>query len=147
MCFQLFLVNTLRPRHNGHRFADDTLKRTFFNENVRFPIEISLKFVPKGPINNIPALVQIMAWRQPGDKPLSALMMVSLLVHICVTRPQWVNFILLPLHIAIYMYIINSPFPNTRYLVNQIGWVIWFQFARPICYGNIIPRLVSALLD
>ena len=42
-------------------------------------------------INNIPALVQIMVWRQPGDKPLSEPMMVSLLRHICVTRPQWVN--------------------------------------------------------
>ena len=42
------------------------------------------------PINNIPALVQIMAWRRPGDKPLSEPMMVSLLTHICVTRPQWV---------------------------------------------------------
>ena len=27
--------------------------------------------MPKGPINNIPALVQIMAWPRPGDKPLS----------------------------------------------------------------------------
>ena len=32
-----------------------------------FSIKISLKFVPNGPINNIPALVQIMAWRQTGD--------------------------------------------------------------------------------
>ena len=32
-----------------------------------------------------------MAWRQPGDKPLSEPMMVNLLTHICVTRPQWVN--------------------------------------------------------
>ena len=32
---------------------------------------ISLKFVPKGPINNIPALVQIMALRRSGDMPLS----------------------------------------------------------------------------
>ena len=52
---------------------------------------MSMKFVPKGPINNIPALVQIMAWRRPGDKPLSEPMMVSLATHICVTRPQWVN--------------------------------------------------------
>ena len=44
-----------------------------------------LKFVPRGPINNIPALVQIMAWRQPGDKPLSEPMLVSLLTHICIT--------------------------------------------------------------
>ena len=63
----------------------------FLNENVRISIKISLKFVPKGPINNIPALVQIMAWRRSGDKPLSEPMMVSLLTHICVTRPQWVN--------------------------------------------------------
>ena len=56
-----------------------------------FPIKISLKFVPKGSINNIPALVQIMAWRWPGDKPLSEAMMVRLLMHICVIQPQWVN--------------------------------------------------------
>ena len=61
------------------------------NENVRTLSKISLKFVPKGPINNNPALVKIMAWRRPGDKPLSDPMMVSLLTHICVTRPQWVN--------------------------------------------------------
>ena len=36
-------------------------------------------------------LGQIMAWRRPGDKPLSEPMMVSLLTHICVTWPQWVN--------------------------------------------------------
>ena len=83
--------NTLRPRQNGHRFADDTFKRIFLNENVRISIKISLNFVPKGPINNNPALVQIMAWRRSGDKPLSEPMMVSLLTHICVTRPQWVN--------------------------------------------------------
>ena len=41
-------------------------------------IKNSLKFVPKGPINNIPALVQIMAWRRPGDKPLSEPMSLSL---------------------------------------------------------------------
>ena len=50
-------VNTLRPRKNGRRFADDTFIRIFLNENVRISIKISLKFVPKGPINNIPALV------------------------------------------------------------------------------------------
>ena len=63
--------NTLRPRQNGRHFADDTFNRIFVNENVRIAIKFLLKFVPKGPINNIPALVQIMAWRRPGDKPLS----------------------------------------------------------------------------
>ena len=83
--------NTLRPRWNEQHFADDIFKRIFFNANVWFSIKISLKFVPKDPINNIPALVQIMAWRRPGDKPLSEPMIVSLPTHICVTRPQWVK--------------------------------------------------------
>ena len=82
---------TLRPRHYGLRFADDTLKCILLNENVRIPIETLLKFVPKGPINNIPTLVQVMAWHRSGDKPLSEPMMVSLLTHICITRPQWVK--------------------------------------------------------
>ena len=45
----------------------------------------------KGPTNNIPASVQIMAWRRPGDKPLCEPMIVRLPTHIYVTRPQWVN--------------------------------------------------------
>ena len=84
-------INTLRPRQNGYHFPDDIFNCIFLNENVRILIKISLKFVPKDPINNIPTLVQVMAWRRPGDKPLSEPMMVSLLTHICVTRPQWVN--------------------------------------------------------
>ena len=66
---------------------------TFSNENVWISIKVSLKFVPKGTINNIPALVQIRAWRRSGDKPLSEPMLVSLPTHICVTRPQWVNWV------------------------------------------------------
>ena len=82
---------TLRPRQNRRHFTDDIFKCIFLNENVWFPVEISLKFVAKGPINNITALAQIMAWRREGDKPLSEPMMFSLLMHICVIRPQWVN--------------------------------------------------------
>ena len=85
-------VNTLRPRQNGRRFPDDIFKCIFLNENARISINISLKFVRKSPINNIPALVLIMAWRRPGDKPLSEPMLVISLTHICVTRPQWVKF-------------------------------------------------------
>ena len=85
------LINAWRPRQNGRHFPDDIFKCIFLNENIWILIDMSLKFFPKGPINNIPALVQIMAWRRPGDKPLSEPMMVSLLTHICVTRPQWVN--------------------------------------------------------
>ena len=66
-------VHQVNPNQNGHPFADATFKRTFFS------------------INNIPALVQTMAWRRPGDKPLSEPVMVTSLTHVYVTRPQWVN--------------------------------------------------------
>ena len=84
-------VNTLRPRQNGRHFTDAIFKCIFLNENVWISIKISPKFVPKGLINNISSLVQIMAWRRPGDKPLSEPMIISLPTHICVARPQWVN--------------------------------------------------------
>ena len=96
--------NTLRPRQNGSIFAGDTFKRIFLNENNRISIKISLKLVPKGLFNNIPALVLIMAWHRPGGKPLSEPMMVRSLMHICVTRPQWVN---------------NSCFCNKKLLLNK----------------------------
>ena len=84
-------INTLRLRRDGRLFPDDIFKCIFFNEKVSILIQISLTFVLKAPINNISALVQIMAWRRPGNKPLSKPMMVSLVRHICVTRPQWVK--------------------------------------------------------
>ena len=83
--------NTLKLRQNGRHLPDDIFKCIFLSENVWISINISLKFVPKGPINTIPALVQIMAWRCLGDKPLSESMLVNLLTHICVTRPQWIK--------------------------------------------------------
>ena len=51
--------------------ADNRFKRLFLNENAKIPIQIALKLVPDGPIDNNPALVQKMAWRRIGDKPLS----------------------------------------------------------------------------
>ena len=89
-----WVFNTLRPRQNGRHFPDDIFKCIFFNESMWFFVEISLKFVPKGLINNIPELVQIMACRRPGDKPLSEPILVCLLTHICGTRPQCVNNLL-----------------------------------------------------
>ena len=75
-------VNTLRPIQNGRHFTDDIFKGILLNENIWISHKISLKFVPGVRINNI------MAWRRSGDAPLSGTMMVSLLTHICVTRPQ-----------------------------------------------------------
>ena len=73
-CEDLFF-NTLRLRQYGLHFADDLLKWIFLKENIWISSEITPKFVPKGPINDIPALVQKMAWHGLGDKPLSEPMM------------------------------------------------------------------------
>ena len=37
-----YMFNTLRPRQNGRHFADDIFKWVILNENVKFPIKISL---------------------------------------------------------------------------------------------------------
>ena len=89
-CDSLCVINSMRPWRKGHHFLD-IFKWIFLNENVWLLMKLSLKFVPRGPINNILALVQIMARRRPGDKPLSEPVMDSLLTHICITPPQWVN--------------------------------------------------------
>ena len=84
-------LNTLKkPRQNSRYFADDTFKCIFMNENVWIYIKVSHKLIHKGPFDNIPALVQIIAWRWPGDEPLSEPMIARLLMHIWVTRPQWI---------------------------------------------------------
>ena len=83
-------INSLRPQPNRRHFAD-IFRCIFENENEWISSRNSLNFVLKVRTNNIPALVHIMAWRRPGNKPLSEPMVVSLLTHICVTRPQWVN--------------------------------------------------------
>ena len=89
--YSLGSFNTLRSGQNGRQFPDDIWKCIFMNDNVWILFIFSLKFVPKVLIDIISVLVQIMAWRRLGDKPLSEPMMISLLTHICVARPQWVN--------------------------------------------------------
>ena len=65
-------------------------KNAAFSQTTFLHAFLWMKFVPKVP-NNIQALVQIIAWHRPGDKPLSESLMVSLLMHIWVSRPQWIN--------------------------------------------------------
>ena len=55
--------------------ADDNLKCIFLNESDKIQIYVSLKFVSRSPIDNEPALVQVMAWCWTGDKPLFEPMM------------------------------------------------------------------------
>ena len=61
----------------------------FLKEKVRIAIKIPRTFARKGPVSNILALVQIMAWRM--DKSLSEPVTVSLLTHICVTWPELIT--------------------------------------------------------
>ena len=84
-----YMVNTLKLRQSCHLFPDNILKWIFFNANVWILIRISLNFVQREPITNIPALIKIMAWR--SNKPLSEPMMFSLPRHTCVTQLQWVE--------------------------------------------------------
>ena len=51
------LINSSPPRQNGSHFTDDISSCIFVNEKFDIWIKISLKFVPKGPIDNNPALV------------------------------------------------------------------------------------------
>ena len=78
---------TYPPEQSGRLFADDIFRCIFVNEKFCILVEISLKFIPKGPIDNNPALVQIMAWRRTSDKPLSE----PRLARFCGTRGRWVN--------------------------------------------------------
>ena len=133
--------NTLRPRRNGQHFTDDIFKRILFNENIWIWIKISQKFVPKGPINNIPALVQIMAWRRPGDKPLSEPVMVSLPTHLCVTRPRWVESIEREIwdKIPSYMYLVIF-FPGTMRLYCKRSNIV------PVAPNNIPSHMLTIVV-
>ena len=48
----------ISPGQNGCHFTEDMLKRIFLNENI----------LVSNKIDNMSALVQIMAWLCPGDK-------------------------------------------------------------------------------
>ena len=89
-CFFLHIYVSL-TRQNCRHFADDIFKCIFLNKGIWISFKSSFKFVSMVRFNNIPALVLIMAWRRPGDKPLSGPMMVSLLTHICATRPRHIE--------------------------------------------------------
>ena len=145
-------INPLRPRQNGRHFADAIFKCIFLNENVWIPIKISLKFVPKGPINNIPALVQIMAWRRPGDKPLSETRMVRLPTNICVTRPQWVNSLIIKVNITLE-WMPEDLFTDKSTMIQVTTWCCqatshylhhyWPKFLKP--YGTTMPQTINRI--
>ena len=60
----------ISPGQIATNLTDDIFKYIFLNENYRIPIQLTLKFVPRTPIDNTPSLVRVMAWRRTGDKPV-----------------------------------------------------------------------------
>ena len=71
------LISTYWDRDKIAAISQTTFSNVFsWMKMFEFWLKISLKFLPKGPIDKMAALVQIMAWRRTGDKPLSEPMMV-----------------------------------------------------------------------
>ena len=58
-------------------FASNNFKSIFRNRKLGTSIRISLQFVPKGPFDRKLAMVQVMAWRRTGDKPLPEQMLTK----------------------------------------------------------------------
>ena len=70
--------NSSPPRQNGCHFRNNMFKCIFFNENIWISNKTSLKYIPWDVIDKLSAaLVQIMAWHHPGDKPLSEAMLTQ----------------------------------------------------------------------
>ena len=143
-CYVYSHVNTLRPRQDGRHFADDIFVCIFFNEKCCILIKCSLKYVRKGPIDNNPALVQIMAWRRSGDKPLSEPMMINLPTHICVTRPQWVLELIPKLRYQFLYYHdenLSQNCPRLQHGYVCTSWVIW-----PDCF-SLVTRVATTVMS
>ena len=74
---QIFWNSLLSPWTKWQPFTDDIFKCIFMNNKYCILIQTSLKFVPKGLIDNKAVLVQVMAWHQISDKPLSGPMLIQ----------------------------------------------------------------------
>ena len=67
----IYIINSSHPGHDSRHFSDDIFRCILGNEKFCILIEISIKFAPKGPIDNNPALIFTMARRRIGNKPIS----------------------------------------------------------------------------
>ena len=90
---RLWVVLTHWGRDKMAAIFQTTFSNAFsWMKMFKFRLRFHWSLFPRVQLTIFQALVQIMAWHRPGDKPLSEPMMVSLLTHICVTRPQCVNY-------------------------------------------------------
>ena len=84
-CLSSNTLKSIQTVTNLHTFFS---KFIFFNESFRILIQMSLKFVPRAPINNKSVLVQ--PWRRTTSHYLNQ-SWPSSLTHICVTGIQYVQ--------------------------------------------------------
>ena len=141
----------LRLRQNDRYCSDDILKFIFANGSTWVLIQISMKFVPKSPVNNKPALVLVMAWRQTGELAQTEIEMVQRLGLLSQFPPfrYYPNFSVSPKHrliiehrthiyiyiiyyiyIYVYIYIYHLPilyctltsFGNNRRMISVMTW-------------------------
>ena len=91
----------------------------FVNEKFCILIKILLKFLSKGPIDDNPALVQIMTWCWIGDKPLSESMLIwftdTYMQHY---RGRWVNHWSMQRHHLLQRHVITvMTYKVVRYVI------------------------------
>ena len=115
-----------------------------------FWLKISLKFVPKGPIDSNPALVQIIAWHRIGDKPLSGPILTRFTnaymrheerwVHFCLTNSTWRRFTDIALNINFHWRAIvnlENIGPHWCSFSKTLGFHHFLWFVKPIVAPNI----------
>ena len=151
------MFNTLRLRKNCCHFANDIFRYIFLNENVWILLKISLKFVPKFPVNYIPALVQIMDWHRTGNRPLLthySMGKVAVFLNRCVIFKLIIGNTVLGTHCEIALWWMQQHFTNERStLVQVMAWCrqatshflsqCWPSSMSP--YGITRPQWVNAL--
>ena len=93
ICVQSLLFNALRPRPDRRHIPHDIFRCIFLNEYVWISIKISLKFVPEGPINNIPHWFRYWLGADEATSHYLDQCCSSLLTQVCVTRPQCIEWV------------------------------------------------------
>ena len=122
----------LQPFHRRH------FQCIFLNENVWISLSIWLKIIPKVRVKNIAALVQIMAWCRPGDKPLFEPMMVSLLTHICGIQPIWVIYLQCWKRHGVYHVLSNN---DNRIFICFVRFII-VMLSDKLIVSEVVPDLM-----
>ena len=137
--------------------SDDIFKYIFFDEKYSISIRISLKFVPRGLIDNRPVLVQVIAWRRTGDKPLPEQTLTQFTdACICGTWGRWINKVRIfnscCVEYVIVKYLIskggNRPFSISHYMSGVLSH-LWsnapvpYLFRAQFCYIPLNSNSVS----